>query len=226
MWQQLILRGDEQLLDVGCGDGQLTEMMAQALPRGHATGIDLSSSMIALANEHTQSNLNFEVRDAHAIEEEARYDIITASSSLHWVPRLEEAIAKIYRALKPGGRFALVTYSHEGGFTQMERELLLSPKWRARARPGSTLNTKTATEHAEIFKQFDWTFTLTKEERTCPISEDRLRKNFDVFGPLLIEGSTADQQQFANELIERLRPPTGPFQMQLVTLKIFAQKHG
>src|SRR5687767_8216782 len=43
---KLKLRGDERVLDVGCGDGKVTAEIAQALPRGEITGVDSSAEMI------------------------------------------------------------------------------------------------------------------------------------------------------------------------------------
>ncbi|HEY4416446.1 MAG TPA: class I SAM-dependent methyltransferase, partial [Verrucomicrobiae bacterium] len=47
----LDLRGDEQLLDVGCGDGKITAEIARALPRGSVIGTDVSPEMIAFARK-------------------------------------------------------------------------------------------------------------------------------------------------------------------------------
>src|SRR5208282_3983700 len=65
---QLHLRGDEQVLDVGGGDGKVTAEIARAVPRGSVTGIDASPQMIEFA-QHTfparkHPNLEFHVMDA------------------------------------------------------------------------------------------------------------------------------------------------------------------
>ena len=65
------LRGDEHILDVGCGDGKVTAEIARAVPRGSATGIDASPQMIAFAKKTFPrgkfSNLEFQVMDAREI---------------------------------------------------------------------------------------------------------------------------------------------------------------
>ena len=48
---RLNLRGDEHILDVGCGDGKVTAEIARAVPRGSATGIDASAEMIGFAQK-------------------------------------------------------------------------------------------------------------------------------------------------------------------------------
>ncbi|HZL65322.1 MAG TPA: methyltransferase domain-containing protein [Thermoleophilia bacterium] len=49
--EKLRLRGDEDVLDIGCGDGRATALIAERLPRGSVLGVGNSASMIALAEE-------------------------------------------------------------------------------------------------------------------------------------------------------------------------------
>ena len=68
---QLNLRGDEHVLDVGCGDGKVTAEIARAVPRGSATGADASATMIEFARQTFPRgkvpNLQFQVMDAREI---------------------------------------------------------------------------------------------------------------------------------------------------------------
>ena len=69
---KLHLRGDEHILDVGCGDGKVTAGLARAVPRGSVTGVDASVEMIAFAKNTFPakkiSNLKFQIADAREIE--------------------------------------------------------------------------------------------------------------------------------------------------------------
>ncbi len=68
---QLQLRGDERILDVGCGDGKVTAEIARAVPRGSVTGADASPQMIEFAQKTFSpceiSNLKFQICDARKI---------------------------------------------------------------------------------------------------------------------------------------------------------------
>jgi len=68
---QLHLRGNELILDVGCGDGKVTAELARAVPKGSVTGIDASPEMIRFARKTFPSgkhpNLEFQVLDAREI---------------------------------------------------------------------------------------------------------------------------------------------------------------
>src|SRR5450755_305230 len=68
---KLKLRGDEHILDVGCGDGKVTAEIARAVPRGFVAGIDASAEMIGFARKAFPpsqiSNLTFQICDARKI---------------------------------------------------------------------------------------------------------------------------------------------------------------
>ena len=79
----LKLRGDERVLDVGCGDGKVTAEIARALPRGSTVGIDASPQMIEFARttfpKEKVSNLEFRVMDARKIRFEPSFDLVRLS---------------------------------------------------------------------------------------------------------------------------------------------------
>ena len=108
---RLNLRGDEHILDLGCGDGKVTAELARALPRGSITGADASPQMIEFANKHFPankfSNLRFRVMDARKIKFERRFDLVFSNAALHWVDDHEAILRGAAAVLKPGGRLAI-----------------------------------------------------------------------------------------------------------------------
>jgi trans-aconitate methyltransferase len=108
---QLNLRGDEHILDVGCGDGKVTAELAHALPNGSATGIDASPEMIRFAGktflQNESSNLQFRVMDARRIQFERRFDLIFSNAALHWVDDHQEFLHGAATCLRPGGRLVV-----------------------------------------------------------------------------------------------------------------------
>jgi len=120
---QLQLRGDEQVLDLGCGDGKLSARIAARLPRGNVLGVDASPDMVAFAQTNfgagPLSNLRFEVADARALNFRAAFDLLVSFNALHWVSDAAAALRGVRQALKPGGqaRLRLVTRS---GLTSLE----------------------------------------------------------------------------------------------------------
>ena len=108
---KLNLAGDEDLLDVGCGDGKVTAEIARLTPNGSVIGVDNSSAMIELALERHPSrdhpNLSFEVMDAVELSYVDQFDVVFSNAALHWVRDHRPVVAGLYRSLKPGGRILL-----------------------------------------------------------------------------------------------------------------------
>ncbi len=92
----------ETILDLGCGTGHLTAEIAVA--GANVVGSDRSLHMIENARE-TYPNLHFEVADACALTDSARFDAVFSNAVLHWIKEPELVVRGIARALKPGGRF-------------------------------------------------------------------------------------------------------------------------
>jgi SAM-dependent methyltransferase len=91
----------ERILDVGCGEGSLTKKIAE---RGAtALGIDNSPEMIAASRANGIDAVQLDVADMTFSSE---FDAAFSNATLHWVLEKEQAARAIFRALKPGGRFA------------------------------------------------------------------------------------------------------------------------
>ena len=127
---RLKLRGDEHILDVGCGDGKITAELARAVPRGAVVGMDDSAEMISFAQktfpEGKNSNLKFQTGDAREIGasvgvqalacspstlkrelQRAPFDLVFSNSALHWVDDHEAILRGASAVLKPGGRLLI-----------------------------------------------------------------------------------------------------------------------
>jgi trans-aconitate methyltransferase len=91
----------EHILDVGCGDGALTQKIVE---RGASVvGIDNSLSMVAAAKAR---GLDARLMDAAQLKFGEAFDAAFSNATLHWVLDKERAARAIWFALKPGGRFA------------------------------------------------------------------------------------------------------------------------
>ncbi len=98
----------ERILDLGCGDGVLTEKLIAA--GAQVIGVDASNSMVAAAK---QRGIDARLLDAYHLEFDSEFDAVFSNAALHWMKRDPSAVvAGIYRALKAGGRFA----GEMGGF--------------------------------------------------------------------------------------------------------------
>ena len=101
---ELSLKGDETVLDLGCGDGILTERLALSVPHGKVLGIDASVRMIRTAGTIRRGNLNFACMDIHEMHFENEFDLIFSNAALHWVGDHARLLKNAFNALKPHGR--------------------------------------------------------------------------------------------------------------------------
>jgi trans-aconitate methyltransferase len=99
----LALKGNESILDLGCGDGVLTEQLSLLVPNGRVIGIDASASMISTAQTLHRENLEFVHMDINEIPFEHEFDLIFSNAALHWVKDHKRLLRNSYRALRPGG---------------------------------------------------------------------------------------------------------------------------
>jgi trans-aconitate methyltransferase len=108
---RLQLRGDEHILDLGCGDGKVTAELAAAVPRGSVTGADVSPAMVEFAKKtfppEKISNLRFRAMDARKLKFERQFDLVFSNAALHWVDDHEAILRGAARILKSGGRLVI-----------------------------------------------------------------------------------------------------------------------
>lgn len=98
----------ERILDLGCGDGALTEKLAAI--GCNVTGIDASEDMVGAAR---QRGLYVHVADAFSLGFNSEFDAVFSNAALHWMKRDPDAVIRgVARALRLGGRFA----AEMGGF--------------------------------------------------------------------------------------------------------------
>ena len=104
---RLSLKGDERVLDAGCGTGRLTRDLLEALPRGQVVALDVSRNMIDAARAYLVPDFGGRVEfvrcDLLDLPFEREFDGIFSTASFHWVLDHELLFRNLYRALRPGG---------------------------------------------------------------------------------------------------------------------------
>jgi len=136
MLDSLQLRGDERVLDVGCGRGLLAIGAAKRLKNGKVIGIDVwnpfdlagNSADAARANaklEGVQDRVRFETSDARKlVYPDNHYDAVVSNLVLHNLPEQEaraQAVREMFRVLKPGGKLAIFDIFRTGEYADVLR---------------------------------------------------------------------------------------------------------
>jgi trans-aconitate methyltransferase len=93
-------KAGERILDLGCGDGDLTEKLVAM--GCIVVGVDSSSAQVKAAR---QRGLDVQVMDAQHLSFEEEFDAVFSNAALHWMKQPDDVIRGVWRALKPRGRF-------------------------------------------------------------------------------------------------------------------------
>ena len=105
--ERLSVRGDETVLDAGCGTGKLTRELLQLLSSGHVVGLDVSQNMLRVARENLGKDfgerVEFVAADLLALPFDQEFDGIFSTAAFHWVPDHDRLFRGLFLALKPGG---------------------------------------------------------------------------------------------------------------------------
>lgn len=135
LMDKLRLRGDEHVLDLGCGDGALAAELSLRVPQGSVLGIDVSPDMVRHARQcyprHRYPNLSWRVMDACRLEFRESFDVVFSNATLHWIRDQAAVLHGIAQALKPGG-LMLAQMAGRGNAAEVARvlvSLMASEKW-------------------------------------------------------------------------------------------------
>jgi len=133
---KLTLKGNERVLDIGCGDGKVTAAITRQLPEGYVVGIDYSNEMIGFARKNYPTkrypNLTFKLKDASNLDFNNEFDVVFSNAVLHWVIDHLPILKGIQMSLKPSGK-VLLQMGGKGNAAKILNELeimLSSNKWK------------------------------------------------------------------------------------------------
>jgi trans-aconitate 2-methyltransferase len=163
---ELNLKGNESVLDLGCGDGALTSKIADQLPAGRVLGIDASQGMIDAAMPKATPNLGFRLMEIDALDFTEEFDVIFSNATLHWVKDHRKLLRNVRRALRPDGRVRF-DFAGDGNcmnFFSVIREAMVLDCFAAR------------------FEGFEWPWYMPPVEEYTALAEQSGLRNVRVWG--------------------------------------------
>ena len=119
--QQVTIKNDAAILDVGCGGGRTIQKLAIMAPQGKVMGVDYSTASVAVARETNAD----EIKTGHVQIQQGSvaalpcpndtFDLVTAVETHYYWPDLPASVREVLRVLKPGGQFVLIAETYRGG---------------------------------------------------------------------------------------------------------------
>lgn len=103
------------VLDLGCGTGELLRVLARKWPEARLVGLDLSPEMLAHAQRKDYGGANVQLTEGSVYElpfEDGAFDLVTNTISSHFYKDLEPALAEIARVIRPGGHFVMAALTN------------------------------------------------------------------------------------------------------------------
>jgi trans-aconitate 2-methyltransferase len=143
-----------RVVDLGCGPGNSTALLAERWPAAAITGVDRSAAMIQRARE-TYPKLNWIQADLAGWRPPDGQDLIFANASLQWVPDHADVLEGFCSCLRPGGMLAFQVPSiHRQPAAAVYHELIATPPWCALPRPGERLTVELPPFYHEVLTTY------------------------------------------------------------------------
>jgi len=102
--ERLELRGDETVVDAGCGSGRVTEQLLERLPQGRVIAVDGSEAMIEQAKERLGDRPEYLVSDLVQVHLPEPVDMVFSTATFHWIGEHDRLFRRLRRVLRPSGR--------------------------------------------------------------------------------------------------------------------------
>jgi trans-aconitate 2-methyltransferase len=102
--ERLPLRGDEVVLDAGCGSGRVTAVLADRVPAGRVYGVDAAPSMVEHAQAALGDRATVVCQDLVGLDLPEPVDAVFSNATFHWIHNHDALFAAMYRSMKPGAR--------------------------------------------------------------------------------------------------------------------------
>lgn len=121
-----------RVVDLGCGPGNLTALLARRWPDAHVVGVDSSPEMLARARRGESAGVRFEVGDVRTWEPPGVVDVMVANATYQWVPGHLDLLPRLVQRVAPGGWFAFqVPGNHDAPSHALLHELSADPRFAA-----------------------------------------------------------------------------------------------
>ena len=226
---RLGLRGDETVLDAGCGSGRVSRLLLERLPRGRLIAVDASPQMVARARATLAAEPRADVREADLIALRLapgeQVDAVFSNATFHWIDDHEALFDALAAALCPGGRLS-AQCGAEGNVAALHDTALeaaadarLAARFESWPRPwnfASVEATERRLRHAGFEDVRCWT-------QAWPVEPDEPRAYLQTvcLGPHLERLAADERERFLDVVMDRLgeRPTIDYVRLNIVATR-------
>ena len=199
-----------EIIDIGCGPGNSTQVLMERFPNAHITGADSSENMINAARENCRG-ADFILLDASGdlSAMNGRFDVVFSNACIQWIPDHERLLPSLFGLLREGGVLAVhIPMNYDEPIHRIIGELADSEKWRGYFREQRIFHTRTPSEYFDILSGLTDDFELWKTSYL-----HRMGSHSDIIEwykgtglrPYLAQLSEEDGARFISELYEELQ---------------------
>lgn len=207
--KRITLRGNERVLDVGCGDGKVTAAIAEQVVGGVVIGVDVSKSMIDFATRSFSDlkNLRFQKIDVADMRFSDDFDVVVSFSAVQWFLDQKKAFSHIFRSLKSGGAFLMALPSgYPEPLQQALDDLVTDDKWQkyfTRFRLGQVFHTRD--EYEAILREQGFHQIIVEEVPAYDrfTNRDAFKDFVQQWLPHLVPIPKEEHERFMTELMDR-----------------------
>jgi trans-aconitate 2-methyltransferase len=107
-------QADMRVIDLGCGTGELTALLAERFENARVVGIDSSPEMLERAAPRAGDRVRFQLQDIAEVDDYDAYDLVFSHAALQWVPDNRSLMARMLARMKPGSQLAVQVPKNEG----------------------------------------------------------------------------------------------------------------
>ncbi|MCF5655122.1 trans-aconitate 2-methyltransferase [Pseudomonas poae] len=158
-------------VDLGCGPGNSTQVLAERYPQAQITGMDSSDDMLLDARQRLPA-LDFELADIGAWNPARQFDVILANASLQWLPDHATLYPHLVSHLTPGGTLAVQTPDNlDEPAHQLARDLAAQGPWAAKIGAVKHNPRHTASQYYELLSQHCSTVDVWRTTYQHPLAD-------------------------------------------------------
>ncbi|MFJ2409448.1 trans-aconitate 2-methyltransferase [Pseudomonas sp. NPDC087814] len=194
-------------VDLGCGPGNSTEVLADRFPQAVVTGMDSSDDMLVDARKRLPA-LNFELADIGAWNPVQKFDVILANASLQWLPDHATLYPHLVNQLTPGGTLAVQTPDNlDEPAHKLAREVAADGPWAAKIGSVKHNERHTASYYFELLSQHCSTVDVWRTTYHHPLAGSAAVVEWfkgSALRPFLAPLTESERNAFLDEYLARI----------------------